>query len=275
MKNTTFRKKALLSSVCMLLVALVALGSATFAWFTTNPTVTAEGLSLQATAAAGLQIVAAKEAALKKAANPDSVFATSTTLEATAIDTTNPDGVTLDTPVSYDNGDWRTVAAAKEDSYAWNGKASEIATGTPHSEVIFLRSSIADAEEDVVVQSATVSIAQSTKNDKATKMYNALRVSLIDADGTLIGTWSPVARTNSVLTTAGPSVEKVTTLASGTKSTGWTKTVDYVADAEYNTADYVTMYVWLDGEDEVCKTANVENLKQLVDKITVTFTTAA
>lgn len=33
MTNTKFRKRALLSSVAMLLVALVALGSATFAWF--------------------------------------------------------------------------------------------------------------------------------------------------------------------------------------------------------------------------------------------------
>lgn len=274
MKNTTFRKKALLSSVAMLLVAIVALGSATFAWFTTNPTVTADGLSLQATAAAGLQIVAAKEAALKKTADEDNVFATSTKLEASAIGTTNPDGVTLDTPVSLDGTAWRTVAAKSEDSYAWNEKTAEIATGTPHSEVIYLRSSIADAEEDVVIQSATVAIAQSTKNDKATKMYNALRVTLIDQDNTVIGTWAPVARTNAVLTASGPS-GSVTTLASGSKSTGWTKTVGYVADADYNTANYVTMYVWLDGEDEVCKTANVENLKQLVEKITITFTTAA
>ena len=36
------RKKMLLSSIAMLLVALVALGSATFAWYITNATVTAE-----------------------------------------------------------------------------------------------------------------------------------------------------------------------------------------------------------------------------------------
>lgn len=56
MKNTTFRKKALLSSVAMLLVALVALGSATFAWFTANDTVTATGLAVKSSAADGLKI---------------------------------------------------------------------------------------------------------------------------------------------------------------------------------------------------------------------------
>ncbi len=54
MKNT--RKKMLLSSVAMLLVALVALGSATFAWYFTNNSVTASETKLKASSADGLVI---------------------------------------------------------------------------------------------------------------------------------------------------------------------------------------------------------------------------
>lgn len=54
MKNT--RKKMLLSSVAMLLVALVALGSATFAWYYVQNTVTAETQSWSASTAEGLVI---------------------------------------------------------------------------------------------------------------------------------------------------------------------------------------------------------------------------
>lgn len=54
MKNT--RKKMLLSSVAMLLVALVALGSATFAWYITNATVTAKTSQFSAASADGLVI---------------------------------------------------------------------------------------------------------------------------------------------------------------------------------------------------------------------------
>lgn len=54
MKNT--RKKMLLSSIAMLLVALIALGSATFAWYITNSTVTAEKSQFSAAAADGLVI---------------------------------------------------------------------------------------------------------------------------------------------------------------------------------------------------------------------------
>jgi hypothetical protein len=46
MKTKNMRKKALLSSVAMLLVAVVALGGATYAWFTTNTRATANGVQL-------------------------------------------------------------------------------------------------------------------------------------------------------------------------------------------------------------------------------------
>lgn len=52
----SFRKKALLSSVAMLLVAMVALGSATFAWFTSSTTATASGINVQTVKASELQI---------------------------------------------------------------------------------------------------------------------------------------------------------------------------------------------------------------------------
>lgn len=52
----SFRKKALLSSVAMLLVATVAVGSATFAWFTNSTSATANNLSLKASSSKGLQV---------------------------------------------------------------------------------------------------------------------------------------------------------------------------------------------------------------------------
>lgn len=55
MTNTKFRKRALLSSVAMLLVALVALGSATFAWFNTQNS--AQAQSVKATTTKGSDIV--------------------------------------------------------------------------------------------------------------------------------------------------------------------------------------------------------------------------
>lgn len=58
MKKTqkSFRKKALLSSLSMLLVATVAVGSATFAWFTSSTSATADQLSVKTVKASELKL---------------------------------------------------------------------------------------------------------------------------------------------------------------------------------------------------------------------------
>jgi hypothetical protein len=61
MTNTSFRKKALLSSVAMMLVALIALGSATFAWFATTPDAEAAGLKMTTSASTGIKVLSASE----------------------------------------------------------------------------------------------------------------------------------------------------------------------------------------------------------------------
>lgn len=54
--KTSSRKRLLVSSVAMLLVAMLALGTATYAWFTSNRNVSANGMSVKAGAGKGLQI---------------------------------------------------------------------------------------------------------------------------------------------------------------------------------------------------------------------------
>ena len=54
--KTTKRSKMLISSIAMLLVALVALGSATYAWYSINRSVEATGISVKAAAVGGLEI---------------------------------------------------------------------------------------------------------------------------------------------------------------------------------------------------------------------------
>jgi hypothetical protein len=50
------KKRVLLSSVAMLMVGTISLGTATFAWFTNNKTVVADGMKVTSSAAKGLQI---------------------------------------------------------------------------------------------------------------------------------------------------------------------------------------------------------------------------
>lgn len=54
--STKALKKQLMAAIAMVLVAAVALGSSTYAWFAGNNTVTAESMSVQAVAEAGIEI---------------------------------------------------------------------------------------------------------------------------------------------------------------------------------------------------------------------------
>ena len=54
--KTTSKKRMLISSVAMLLVAMLALGTATFAWFTSSTIVTANGITVRTSKTSELQI---------------------------------------------------------------------------------------------------------------------------------------------------------------------------------------------------------------------------
>ena len=275
MKNT--RKKLLVSSVAMLLVAVLALSTATFAWFTTNPTVNADGLSLKATASAGLQILSLSEK------NLGEDFDTNTVIKAKAIKdenannaiVTDPNGETLGTPVSIDRSANAVSFYTTQADNEWDEFKAAGAAITPETvnavETLFLRTSL-DNNKSVEVKSATVTIEPSEKEDAATKLYPAIRVSLVDgATNKVIGTWSPSGAENGYLTATAVQADNADTddiVASGT-AVAMSKSVTYVG------TDAVRMYVWLDGEDPECFTQNVENLKELVKTINVKFSTVA
>ena len=54
--KTKSRKRLLISSVAMLLVAMLALGTATFAWFTQNTSATADGITVRTSKTSSLKM---------------------------------------------------------------------------------------------------------------------------------------------------------------------------------------------------------------------------
>ncbi len=274
MKNTTFRKKALLSSVAMLLVAIVALGSATFAWFTANPEVSASGLSMKASTDAGLQICSSS---YETANGGKKEFGLSTILNAVAekdaegtptgniVASTDPKQIA--TPLSYmqDNADvisFAKATAIEEGKYDVNTTSIDTSgANATHEETIYLKSSIAG--DPVIVKSASVKI---NANAGAGSLASAVRVMLVSGKN-VIGIWSTSGETNKYITSAG--------VVSTTDFTG-NKASKEVASTEISVGftgnDAVKMYVWLDGEDSDCYTTNVNNnLAQLIDSIDVKF----
>lgn len=106
------KKRALISSVAMLLVAIIALGTATFAWFTSNTTATATGINVRT------QKVSELEISSKLKPNYTTTF---------SYDVGTPGKKQMFMPASTVNGTaWFTAVAEKANNYATKNDGTDI-----------------------------------------------------------------------------------------------------------------------------------------------------
>lgn len=106
------KKRALISSVAMLLVAIIALGTATFAWFTSNTTARATGINVRT------QKVSELEISSKLKPNYATTF---------SYDVGTAGKKQMFMPASTVNGtSWFTAIAEKANNYATKADASDI-----------------------------------------------------------------------------------------------------------------------------------------------------
>lgn len=253
MKNTSMKKKALLSSVAMLLVALVALGSATFAWFTSNPNAYASGLSLKTTASTGLVIRTETDETWSHEATIAKNEATKN-LDPVSQKQTAPDT-------------FYTVAAAAADAY---GKSDATPTPTTegfYKENIYCRLSdgsdvTAAASQKVYLKGVTI-----TKATGAT-MEGCIRVAI--ANGTnLLGTYTLSTGTaNGVLT---PDAGEFASLAATSTSLNVDTGLTGLSATGSDLSKYITVYVYLDGQDTNCYSDKVGtvNAQEIISSIKV------
>ena len=243
MTNTKFRKRALLSSVAMLLVALVALGSATFAWFTDDPTADATGLSVKASTSTGLVALSATE----EIAGGD--FSHHTKLNAVTSGgaiATSTTAVEL-SPVSV-NATGSVYTGGAVDGTAYTGTGAFTATSSGYySEVIKLKVTGG-------ASSATVKVDGVSWTSAAGNLKDAVRVTLFQGT-TYLGTWGTgAAASASFVKTAGTYGASIldtrAILAQGADGAA-----TFTCSNDGTTT--VTAYIWLDGEHADCFTDNI------------------
>ena len=106
--NVKSLKTQFIGAIAMVLVAAIAMGSSTYAWFTTNTSVRAENMSVQAKSAGGLYITDAT-------ANPgwNSII-------NSKVDLVTAKPVELNPSSSYNMTDWFKATAATPDNYGKN-----------------------------------------------------------------------------------------------------------------------------------------------------------
>ena len=189
MTNTKFRKRALLSSVAMLLVALVALGSATFAWYQANMTVTSAGMSFTTDAASGLQIIAANQVTANATQVNTSALSGATYGESA---TYMSNHTTLD-PLSLNQTDGKFYTATGTN--AADGTVKVGATigdaGTSYvEEFVYFKIADAGTTQSGKVNLTGVQITAPTADGAPKTMSSAIRVVVYKFDGSIAGEYA-------------------------------------------------------------------------------------
>lgn len=251
MKNTKTRRKMLISSIAMLLVAMLALGTATYAWFTTNTTATADGINVKTVSASDLQI-----------AKYDEQYGTTIDYGVAA--------QVLYPASSADGTSWFNTTAEDQNSYEKDSSASVtdvtskyVGTGTTSStEAYYFKDKLYIKNAgDTTINDITISAQFTWDTD------NYLRVALVPSTSTFAAnvysdstaTWDAYADATPTTTTITPAGTNLTSVSVGTLTSG--------SIAEYD------IYVWYEGQDEDCKSTNAG--KELADiDFTVTGTPA-
>ncbi|MBQ4569510.1 MAG: hypothetical protein IJA62_05610 [Ruminococcus sp.] len=250
MKHSTFRKSSLISSVALLLVAIVALSGATFAWFSTASLATATGINATTTQGSNLTISDAKDTGFTQ----DLVL-------------TGDDVQKEMSPVTTDNlSTWWTAKAEKYNSQKAYGGYTEDKSGENYiKKTIYVKYDAADGNTHNLklnVAPAVKTVQIDEENTKAIGTLNYYRVAVApsganDQDITTIDTYTTKYFANNITAQYpdGYQHAQYTAQQFGEIEIGTINANDVYA---------FDVYVWFEGEDIDCKDTDAVNDIDLV-----------
>lgn len=253
MKN--FRK--LIPAVCMLLLAAVMAGTSTFAWFSMNTTVTAGTMAVSATAPTNLRICATNSDKDSDWSGALSLSASLNTMVPVSCDNTNSALAFYKVKANGDKIEYNT-GAYKEDT------TFEAATaGTDYYTTSFYIKAVGADASDLKLSTITLSAGGTKELDKA------LRVMAVCGENKFI--YEPVAG-------AAATYKAVKSLNTEKPVLGENIIVSnadsVLADTVTKTAVQVTIYIWYEGQDPACKSANTVDMAGTTFSLSFTVTGA-
>ena len=257
MKHTTSRKKMLLSSVAMLLVAMLALGSATFAWFAANPRAKANGIKMKTTASTGLVVRTETDsfwshnATLRSTGDSTSSVKASTNTNAFNLTPVSQNQQTPSSFVTYD-----AASASEYDADSTKDPGTATAGTDYYTEKIYCRLSDGSNTTEGAAKKVYLTGVTITAAAGAT-MQNAIKVAITGADGSLLGTYqiSGQSGNHGTITAkddlASPKAFDPAVSAIATDLDIDTGLTNLTASGE-DLSKYVTVYAYLDGQHTDC-----------------------
>ncbi len=269
--NSKAIKRQLLAAIAMVLVAAIALGSSTYAWFVASNTVTADGMKLQVQGESGIVI--------KSVENSSSVWAATASAGMTQ-------GVKLTATSTTNLSAW-VHATSDEQNNAKAEQAFKDYTAVPDASLdsyrllksFYIRSATANEVENVklAIDSVTVTTTGSTASSE--NLNRSVRVGVKVGDNFVIyaplaDSKSPADNTKFVLNakyvTDGETVSVNEYVKADPSRDFFTLTDNKVPATD--TGLTAEIYMWFEGEDGNCMSKNITaTLDEL--NVTVVFET--
>ena len=256
--NSKAIRKQLFAAVAMVLVAAVALGSSTYAWFVASGTVKATGMQVQIQAESGILI---------KEKDTDNAFATVANASgaAQALIPTSTNNLT-----AWYHNNSNDADAAK--GGIPNNKYTTVGTGVKDDYYLQKTFAIRSATQNAI-PNAKLGIKKVSVSDGTGSIQKALRVGIkLTAGGDTSQTFIYAPKrdaewtlTNVVYATeAAPSPAAVELNAkqapAGTATSSDCFNLTDTTIPANDTALTVDVFIWYEGEDDECKTTNITGL---------------
>ena len=240
--KTTSRKRLLISSVAMLLVAMLALGTATFAWFTTSTNPYADNFSAKTTKQSTLLLSDSSRTGWTS--HLDYNVGNKTMYPASGNGTSWVKGTANDS----------LKGTIDKDSLA--AVAPSAAEGVIPSDYLFAQELNLKNNGTADIKDVAIDFYLNTDTNNASAEY--ARVALVPINGTDVGAEDYAALGNNVYSTTTKTYNPIikTDGTEGTQiSTKTTFHVDVTTGDEVMKPDevkYYKLYVWFEGQDENC-----------------------
>ena len=275
------RRRVLISSMCMLLVALVALSTATFAWFSSNKQVTASGMTVKAAAAQGLVI---SDDNWQTQGNT-STFTTIGTYTLTPVsvgyDTT--DGL-ADT--GYYPGEVKAVGGGvwstedKDDYASWTAtteddipvvpaaKGTESAASTTYfaDYAVQIKSTSTDATAKIEGVYGEITFTDTT-DTASLAASNYVRIAVYDKDGNVVKVLGNETDATAITDLGSDGTPVATDQTALTEFTSGTALKFVEGVTVTNVAQTYKIRVWFEGQDDQC----VDDYQQAMGNIQLKF----
>lgn len=245
--NSKAIKRQLLAAIAMVLVAAIALGSSTYAWFVASGTVKADGMKVQAQAESGILI---------KENKADAKFGTVATVNATA--------AKLYPTSTTDLTKWYHAVSQQADNAESQQTAVNAYTelqDTALGEYRLLNQFVIRSATDTAISNAKLQIQNVTVSDgNTTEFLNksirvGIKVSAGGAQDSKTYIYAPKAGSAFTLTAKYANNKEVTENTEATPNDFLTLANDTIPAND--TGLIVDVFVWYEGEDEECKTSNI------------------